>query len=584
MPAEQQTAERVGRPYPSRTNVSQACESCRKRKARCSGDRPGCIACTKQGRDCIYAEGGDKRRSESGKHPALPSASASALSSTSIHAVVAAAPGLGEPLVLTPLGDALEEPSTEEHEPWGVGELVLSAQGNLHSNPEATLYRPVAVRLVRPYPAEGLAHYLPCSATYLPIPLVTVQHRQLVDLAFTYGLSLGMNTWKVIFVDSLNKGVRNAFFSPALHLAIIATGLRYCRDPGVYNSYLAPGQAYADRGLLFLDAARREVEKESANPMLSTVLAWLLICATCVHMSLDQLGGQAYARGTFMAADFRVHQQCDEQLKAIKQPLRAMLDKARRDVYGYCLAISAWWAAYYSRPMLPFVETPTQHMSRLHGVCGPHPSAPHAISHAFQVHRTLSLLTLQVVSCNHGARMGAHARAERVTRLCRELEAWRDGMPPCLAWPPETEPPSPSVVTLFASYHSLVIHLLRPYAIERASRGLTGPEWAGVVFEAALDTCTAAAAQIIELVHYVRDQYGMWAAPCNLQDCIYHAATILVFQASGLVPTPPAAATTALASLAYAHMALLELAETWPAAAQAAESVRMLQAQYCVSV
>jgi hypothetical protein len=55
----------------------------------------------------------------------------------------------------------------------------------------------------------------------------------------------------------------------------------------VYTRYLAEDQGFKDRGMLFLDAARREVEKESANPMLSTILAWLLICATYVHMSLE---------------------------------------------------------------------------------------------------------------------------------------------------------------------------------------------------------------------------------------------------------------------------------------------------------
>lgn len=40
----------------------------------------------------------------------------------------------------------------------------------------------------------------------------------------------------------------------------------------------------------------------------------------------------------------------------------------------------------------------------------------------------------------------------------------------------------------------------------------------------------------------------------------------------------------ALASLAFCHQALLELAEVWPAAAQTAESLIMLQAQYCVNV
>jgi hypothetical protein len=190
-------------------------------------------------------------------------------------------------MVMTPLGDALDEPKDDEQDPWGVGELVLSDKGNLHSNPEATLYRPVAVRLARPHPPEGPAHYLPCSATYLPIPLDTEQHRLLVELAFTHGLNLGMNAWKMLFIESMMKAIRNPFYSPALHMAIVATGLRYTRDPAVYTRYLAEDQGFKDRGMLFLDAARREVEKESANPMLSTILAWLLICATYVHMSLE---------------------------------------------------------------------------------------------------------------------------------------------------------------------------------------------------------------------------------------------------------------------------------------------------------
>lgn len=182
--------------------------------------------------------------------------------------------------------------------------------------------------------------------------------------------------------------------------------------------------------------------------------------------------------------------------------------------------------------MLPFVDTPTQHKSRLHGECGPHPTPSHITSHAFQRHRALSHLTLQIVRCNHGARMAARARAECVARLRRELEAWREAMPACLVWPPgehELEPVSPSVVTLFAQYNSLIIHLLRPYAIERTSRGgLTGPEWAGLVFEDALDTCIAAAAQIMDQVHYVRDKHGMHLAPCNIQECVRIGSTELL--------------------------------------------------------
>ncbi|KAI1865349.1 uncharacterized protein JN550_008397 [Neoarthrinium moseri] len=34
--------------------VRAACEYCRKRKSRCSGERPQCSACTKRGRECVY--------------------------------------------------------------------------------------------------------------------------------------------------------------------------------------------------------------------------------------------------------------------------------------------------------------------------------------------------------------------------------------------------------------------------------------------------------------------------------------------------------------------------------------------------
>lgn len=189
---------------------------------------------------------------------------------------------------------------------------------------------------------------------------------------------------------------------------------------------------------------------------------------------------------------------------------------------AFQLTAGGWWATYYSRPTLPFVDTPTQHKSRLHGECGPHPSASHVTSHAFQSHRAMSAISLQIVRYNHGARMTARARAECVVRLRRDLENWRERMPDCLVWPPpetEREGIAPSIVTLFALHNADVIHLLRPYAIERNARGgLQGPEWDGIVFEDALDTCITAATQIVDQVHYIRDHHGMTAAPCNIQE------------------------------------------------------------------
>jgi hypothetical protein len=41
-------------PRPPRIGVSIACESCRKRKVRCNGDRPQCANCTRNGVSCTY--------------------------------------------------------------------------------------------------------------------------------------------------------------------------------------------------------------------------------------------------------------------------------------------------------------------------------------------------------------------------------------------------------------------------------------------------------------------------------------------------------------------------------------------------
>jgi hypothetical protein len=41
-----------GWPYAKKRMVSTACQTCRKRKTRCSGKRPGCSTCTENGHSC----------------------------------------------------------------------------------------------------------------------------------------------------------------------------------------------------------------------------------------------------------------------------------------------------------------------------------------------------------------------------------------------------------------------------------------------------------------------------------------------------------------------------------------------------
>ncbi|KAG7127169.1 Oleate-activated transcription factor 1 like protein [Verticillium longisporum] len=48
--------KRIPRPPRQRTSVtSAACEACRKRKSKCTGERPECRPCVKRGQQCDYA-------------------------------------------------------------------------------------------------------------------------------------------------------------------------------------------------------------------------------------------------------------------------------------------------------------------------------------------------------------------------------------------------------------------------------------------------------------------------------------------------------------------------------------------------
>jgi hypothetical protein len=48
-------------PVQSQYRVSRACDSCRSRRSKCSGERPQCHACSRSGQVCIYSEGRDER-------------------------------------------------------------------------------------------------------------------------------------------------------------------------------------------------------------------------------------------------------------------------------------------------------------------------------------------------------------------------------------------------------------------------------------------------------------------------------------------------------------------------------------------
>ena len=57
-----------GQPHAKRRRVNAACQTCRKRKTRCSGERPECSTCTENGHACGGYEGSAQARKASPNH------------------------------------------------------------------------------------------------------------------------------------------------------------------------------------------------------------------------------------------------------------------------------------------------------------------------------------------------------------------------------------------------------------------------------------------------------------------------------------------------------------------------------------
>lgn len=184
-------------------------------------------------------------------------------------------------------------------QPFGTGRLVLSMTGNLHLYPAATFYSPAylapdwqkALEALVPRPPSRPGYLSP----YLPFPLDPVHHRRLIDLCFDRMWSFGMNIVADKFLDEMAKDPmgRGYYFSPMAHLAVLAVGWRYFKDPAV-SMYYAQENVGA-RGNAFAQRAIEHLWDEVADPRLSTIFA--LITLSIYHTGMQRESVEGHVSG-----------------------------------------------------------------------------------------------------------------------------------------------------------------------------------------------------------------------------------------------------------------------------------------------
>ncbi|WVQ82905.1 hypothetical protein IAT38_005041 [Cryptococcus sp. DSM 104549] len=552
------------RRHNDRKNATRACEYCRGRKTRCTGESPRCLACQKQGRTCVYPVEVDKRATDRTAILKIEQLQARVqeleiiLSATKSASLAFASPTTHAP----------------EFDPFQTGCLILSSTGNLHLHPSATFYQPASLipeweTALQSLPKRRvpLPGYL---ASYLPFPMMAEHHARLIDFAFEGLLSFGAAPFKDRFVQGMNldPDVHGLYFSPILHLCVLGIGWRYCQDLDVISMYY-PGTDPTLRGDDFMDMARDMVLKESNSVQLSNILSAFFLALYYVGCHKDSMSGMV---GQFQCMDLRLHKRCDEQLRDLGLAPDSELDIARRDVWGFALNLCAWWATFYGQPALSLVtHKADQRLPRIQYDAPDEQTRLLSIMACHQVE--LSPYGLDALEINHVMKLPMEMRVKQVRAITEHMVRWKAYLPAEVNWPPQEGGPimHPGILTTHGMYTSYIILLYRPYIIEVGGGRSHVPE--------ALEKCVQCTRDIVALCHYMVKHHGIRSAPLSFQHVLYVCATLLVLQTAGLPGVTSHNHTWALESLSFLEGVLDEFAWVWPTAAFTLKSLRELQAE-----
>ncbi|OWZ73110.1 hypothetical protein AYX14_01363 [Cryptococcus neoformans] len=561
--------------------ITRACSFCKTRKIRCTGELPKCRNCQRHGKACVYRTEMDRRatdRTAQLKIDELQSRvqeleSILAAQRNDIHTSSLASSSHIFPNCLPSRG-RLSQEGIDEMDPFETGRLVLSSTGNLHLHPSATFYCPAhvipewrqALDTLGNTRSVALPAYL---APYLPFHTTQGHHRKLVDLAFDCMLCFGPNPLKDKFLDSMDfdPDRRGLYFSPILHLTILGIGWRYCTDPEMLAMYYAKSPI-ENRGSEYVDKARDMVMQEADTGQLSNMLALMVMALFYVGQSKDTMAGSCFMMCQYQCLNFRVHKQCDAQLYELGLAPGSELDIARRDVWNFCLNISAWWATFYAEPVLPMAQNADQRPTDLRNSDN---TDLRLLSLMALHHSRLSHYGLESLITNHLRRMPIEVRVKHVRELGDLLFQWRDDLPSEITWPPPSDASTmhPGNIITHGMYATYLIILYRPYIIEVGGGPSLIPE--------ALRNCLQYTKDIVDMARYLVKHHGIMRAPLSWQHILYVGGTMLILQIAGLPNVTIEERTWALESLTFIQEALQKFSYIWPAARLTAQSLKTLQ-------
>lgn len=431
----------------------------------------------------------------------------------------------------------------------------------------------------------GFRRHLPAG-----IPISAHDHDLALKRFFRYYASWAQRTHPLRFYEDMETALgpnppttRVNYYSPMLHLAILAIGLCFCDDPNLRSPAVRK---------IFAEEAKTHFDHECMSPTIATVQA-LAHLASYHSLAAEHNLGWIYIGSALRCA----------MSMGLNLNVRSDQSRERNSTWHTVFCQEAVWAPYVGRAVLwPESTVPPPSIDEeLDAWIDDDDDQPSMISSTFQ--QTVSLMTLgnRIMDNLYGIKsdLASLVRSGTVSEISLALTTWLEQLPPALAITSHTRNARPHILMMHLSWAWLVILLHRPFYRPLAGKSTTessasststtsstngstaqGSSASAPGYHAALAVkhCDRAANQIVSLLQIWHRQHDLrYVPPTALQCCFIAGTTHLLAYASSRSEKRQA---EALGRAQQCIQLLSYMAVSWPAALQKQKLLEDLLAEY----
>ncbi|GFF69631.1 hypothetical protein IFM60648_02969 [Aspergillus lentulus] len=543
--------------------TTKACEECRRRRAKCDGQKPSCSRCLQWSISCQYSSNEDGRRPASKSYVDLLRQRIQFLEE------FLAKHGL-DPDAEKSLGEDAAEVASylEALCDQFKGHLALDESLNFDDDGEMRFFGPTSGRLqfaaqgatpekesnprVEPEPFGSTAY-----DTFIPTELET----HLIDLYFTWEHPWYQIVDEELFRDSMAN--RGRYFTPLLLYSVLAMGSRYSDRVETRTDANDPNTA----GRFFFEQAKTILHREMERPSLTTIQALGLIGMFYIATGADAAGWLHHGMANRLSLDMGLNLDPAAFEEAVRMSPKEI--QLRRQIYWTLYCHDKLAASYTGR------------ICSMLDVQGAVSLPSHAETSSPRQHAVLSLQIALIRICQIYEKifmslwapkpsLNQHQRSAFLKSCLLDLKTWLYDLPPAL----RIDQPNhlPHAYTLHMVYHTARILLVKPFTVRHQSassdadtntRGQTQTQAKSVSTDSARAICTIA--------QKYRQRFGSFhLSPITATHCTLSAATVLLEDIDGDI------APSQKTRLEICVGVLEELAGSWQPARHIGNNLRRL--------